>query len=77
MSKTETYKPRVFEVQNRMIEIHEMREKLAKYLMESLGNGSDSAGINIDNLTSFARDIIELNREFDELSKEHSELMGK
>lgn len=73
---TNTYRPRVFQVQDRMIEIHEIRDRLAKHLMHSLGNGS-VPGINIDNLTKFARDIIELNREFEELSAEHSKLMGK
>jgi len=77
MSITENYKPRLFEVQDRMIEIHEIRDKLAKHLIQSLGNGSNSAGVNIDNLTRFARDVIQLNREYDELSKEHSELMGR
>lgn len=71
-----TYKPRVFQVQDRMIEIHEIKDKLANHLMNSLGNGS-IPGINIDNLTKFARDIIELNREFEELSAEHATLMGK
>ena len=76
MNNTDTHKPRVFEVQDRMIEIHEIKDKLAKHLMNSLGNGS-VPGINIDNLTKFARDIIELNREFEELAGEHSKLMGK
>ena len=73
---TTTYNPRVFQVQDRMIEIHEIRDSLAKHLMAELGDGS-IPGVNLDNLSRFARDVMELNREFNELSAEHKELMGK
>ena len=71
-----TYKPRVFQVQDRMIEIHEIRESLAKHLMKELGDGS-IPGVNLDNLSRFARDVMALNREFNELSEEHKKLMGR
>ena len=65
----------ILEVQKRMIEIHETRDTLAKNLMADLGAG-EIPGINLDNLSSFARKVIELNREFAELSGKHSKLMG-
>jgi len=75
-NSTSTRTPRVFEVQRRMIEIHEIRNSLAKHLMAELGDGS-IPGVNLDNLSRFARDVMELNREFNELSAEHREIMGK
>lgn len=66
----------VFAVQNRMIAIHETRDKLAKEVMADLGNGS-VPGISLDRLTDFAREVIKLNAEFEMLSARHTQLMAK
>jgi hypothetical protein len=66
---------RIFEVQNRMLEIHETRDNLATIIMQSLGDGT-IPGISVDNLISFADKIIPLNAEFGTLSAEHAELMS-
>lgn len=66
---------RIFEVQDRMIEIHEIRDNLATIIMQSLGDGT-IPGISVDNLISFADKIIPLNAEFGALSAEHAELMS-
>lgn len=65
----------IFAVQKRMIEIHSERNALAKNLMEGLGNG-EFPGINLDNLSKFARQVIKLNQEFETLSGKHRELMN-
>jgi len=65
----------VMAVQKRMLEIHDARNSLAKALMADLGTG-EIPGINLDNLSSFARQVIELNKEFAELSAKHKALMG-
>jgi len=67
---------RIFEVQDRMIEIHETRDNLAKIIMQSLGDGT-IPGISVDNLIRFADKIIPLNAEFGTLSAEHAELMSR
>ena len=66
----------VFSVQNRMVAIHETREKLAKEVMADLGNGS-VPGISLDRLSDFAREVIKLNAEFEMLSAQHKTLMAK
>jgi hypothetical protein len=43
--------------------------------MRELGNGS-TPGINLDNLSTFARKVITLNAEFEIISAKHRELMG-
>jgi len=77
MATTTTTKdyPQIMEIQKRMLEIHSERDTLAKDLMRELGNGS-TPGINLDNLSRFARQVIELNREFETISAKHRELMG-
>lgn len=65
----------IMAIQNRMLEIHDTRDSLAKSLMAQLGTG-EVPGINLDNLSSFARQVIELNKEFAELSAKHRALMG-
>jgi hypothetical protein len=77
MATTTTTKdyPKIMEIQKRMLEIHSERDNLAKDLMRELGNG-DVPGINLDNLSKFARQVIRLNKEFEILSKLHRELMG-
>lgn len=79
MATTTTYITKdyaqIFAVQERMLEIHSERDTLAKDLMRELGNGS-TPGINLDNLSTFARKVIKLNAEFEVLSAKHRELMG-
>jgi hypothetical protein len=77
MATTTTTKdyPQILVVQKRMLEIHSERDTLAKDLMRELGNGS-TPGINLDNLSDFARRVIKLNAEFETLSAKHRELMG-
>jgi hypothetical protein len=77
MATTTTTKdyPQIVKIQKRMLEIHSERDTLAKDLMRELGNGS-IPGINLDNLSKFARQVIELNREFEIVSAKHRELMG-
>lgn len=67
--------PKIMEIQKRMLEIHSERDNLAKDLMREIGNG-DVPGVNLDNLSKFARQVIRLNKEFEILSKLHRELMG-
>jgi hypothetical protein len=77
MATTTTTKdyPQIMEIQKRMLEIHSERDTLAKNIMKGLGNG-DTPGINLDNLSDFARKVIKLNAEFEILSAKHRELMG-
>jgi hypothetical protein len=77
MATTTTTKdyPQILVVQKRMLAIHSERDTLAKDLMRELGNGS-TPGINLDNLSDFARRVIKLNAEFETLSAKHRELMG-
>jgi len=77
MATTTTTKdyPQIMEIQKRMLEIHSERDTLAKDLMRELGNGS-TPGINLDNLSTFARKVITLNAEFEIISAKHRELMG-
>jgi hypothetical protein len=77
MATTTTTKdyPQIMEIQKRMLEIHSERDTLAKDLMRELGNGS-IPGINLDNLSTFARQVIRLNAEFEIISAKHRELMG-
>ena len=65
----------VLEVQKSMIAIHDSRDKLAKEVMASLGNG-DTPGLSLDLLSEFGWKIIKLNKEFEILSAQHKELMG-
>lgn len=67
--------PKIMEIQKRMLEIHSERDNLAKELMREIGNG-DVPGVNLDNLSRFARQVMRLNKEFEILSKLHRELMG-
>jgi hypothetical protein len=66
----------VLKVQKAMLAIHDSRDKLAKEVMAGLGNGDNLAGINLDTLTKFAREVIKLNKEFEMLSAQHKKLMG-
>jgi hypothetical protein len=77
MATTTTTKdyPQIMKIQKRMLEIHSERDTLAKNLMRELGNGS-TPGINLDNLSTFARKVIKLNAEFESVSAKHRELMG-
>jgi hypothetical protein len=77
MATTTTTKdyPKIMEIQKRMLAIHSERDTLAKTLMKELGNGQ-TPGINLDNLSDFARKVIKLNAEFETLSAKHRELMG-
>jgi len=77
MATTTTTKdyPQIMEIQKRMLEIHSERDTLAKDLMRGLGNG-EFPGINLDNLSVFARKVIKLNAEFETISAKHRELMG-
>lgn len=77
MATTTTTKdyPQIMEIQKRMLAIHSERDTLAKDLMRDLGNGL-YPGINLDNLSAFARKVIKLNAEFEVLSAKHRELMG-
>lgn len=72
---TTTDRTEVFSIQKRMLAIHAEKENLAKNLMNELGSG-EVPGINLDNLSAFARQVIELNREFQTLSDRHRELLG-
>ena len=65
----------IMEIQKRMLEIHSERDNLADSLMKGLGNG-DVPGVNLDNLSKFARQVMRLNKEFEILSMIHRELMG-
>jgi hypothetical protein len=65
----------IFKIQQRMLEIHSERDTLAKTLMRELGNG-EFPGINLDNLSRFARQVIKLNAEFETISAKHRQLMG-
>lgn len=60
---------KILKVQDRMLGIHAERDELAKTLMADLGTGDNFEGINLDNLTAFARKVMNLNRELKELSK--------
>ena len=77
MATTTTTKdyPKIMEIQKRMLEIHAERDNLAHSLMKGLGNG-DVPGVDLDNLSKFARQVMRLNKEFEILSKLHQELMG-
>lgn len=65
----------IMNIQKRMLEIHSERDNLAGSLMIEIGNG-DVPGVNLDNLSKFARQVMRLNKEFEILSKLHRELMG-
>jgi hypothetical protein len=77
MATTTTTKDyaQIIEIQKRMLEIHSERDTLAKTLMQDLGNG-EFPGINLDNLSRFARQVIKLNAEFEIISDKHRQLMG-
>ena len=66
----------IIKVQEGMYAVHAERSELAKTLMADLGTGDNFEGINLDNLTAFARKVMNLNRELEKLSKTHKELMG-
>lgn len=65
----------VLEIQGRMIEIHQTRDKLFSDLVADLGVYDPTAGINLDQLTKFAREIIQLNTEFAEKQGRHKEII--
>lgn len=73
---TTTNRAEIFEIQRRMLEIHTERNTLAKEIMARLGNG-EIPGINLDNLSAFARKVIPLNKEFEELSAKHKVLIER
>lgn len=75
MTITET-REKVLKIQDRMNEIHGERNALAKELMANLGTDT-SHGINLDNLSAFARKVIPLNQEFEQLSEKHTALIGE
>ena len=66
----------VLRVQNDMISNHELRQSLAKELMDNLGTGDNFEGINLDELSTFARKIMFLNKEAEILSTTHKNLMA-
>tara|TARA_B110000503_G_scaffold130900_1_gene204795 strand:+ start:1943 stop:2179 length:237 start_codon:yes stop_codon:yes gene_type:complete len=66
----------IIRIQKEMISNHELRESLSKTLMDNLGTGDNFEGINLDELTVFARKVMFLNKEFEILSTTHKNLMA-
>lgn len=72
---TTTVKARIAEVQEKMEELHAIRREAALELAVRVGV-EDNYGINLDELTAWARSIKKLNTQLKELADERRALRG-
>jgi uncharacterized coiled-coil DUF342 family protein len=72
---TTTVRARIAEIQEQMTELHETRREAALNLATKMGV-EDNKGINLDELSSWARYIRKLNTQLRDLADERRELRG-
>jgi uncharacterized coiled-coil DUF342 family protein len=68
---------RILEVQERMTELHETRRELATTFAYGLGVEGDNQGLNLDEMSRWARQVRKLNAELKALADERRELRSK
>lgn len=72
---TTTVRARIAEIQEQMTELHETRREASLNLATKMGV-EDNKGINLDELSSWARYIRKLNTQLRDLADERRELRG-
>lgn len=73
---TNDIKARLAEIQEKMITLHDERKEASVYTAVEIGTDPMS-GINLDNLTKWARRMREVNIELKSLADERRELRAK
>lgn len=68
---------RIIEIQERMDEVHATRRELASSFANGLGLEDDGQGLNLDELSRWARRVRKLNTELKALADERRELRHK
>jgi len=68
---------RINEIQERMTELHEIRREVATSFAYGLGLEDDGQGLNLDELSRWARRVRKLNTELKALADERRELRHK
>jgi uncharacterized coiled-coil DUF342 family protein len=68
---------RILEIQERMTELHEIRRELATTFAYGLGVEDDNQGLNLDEMSRWARQVRKLNTELKALADERRELRSK
>lgn len=68
---------RIIEIQERMTELHETRRELATSFAYGLGVEGDNQGLNLTEMSHWARQVRKLNAELKALADERRDLRGK
>lgn len=68
---------RINEIQERMEELHGLRREVATTFAYGLGVEDDNQGLNLDELSRWARQIRKLNSDLKALADERRELRAK
>lgn len=74
--ETNEVRARLAEIQEKIQDLHETRKEMSLNLAVSLGT-EDLRGINLDELSSWARQIKKLNTQLKSLADERRELRGR